>query len=109
MADAYASAVGTTVLQITEIPQRPEAFDGALFLLNPKVDEEDIRRAFERFGKILYCTFETYMVTLKFSSHDDALEVRRAGDWLELCESLDTLYNDRSYDGRLGDDEGRGW
>ena len=32
MADVYASAVGTTVLQIKEIPPRPAEFDGALCL-----------------------------------------------------------------------------
>ena len=32
MADVYASAVGTTVLQIKEIPPRPKEYDGALCL-----------------------------------------------------------------------------
>ena len=34
MADLFASAVGTTVLQIREVPPRPKEFDGALCLFN---------------------------------------------------------------------------
>ena len=32
MGDLYASAIGTTVLQIKEIPDRPAEYDGALAL-----------------------------------------------------------------------------
>ena len=41
MNQTYASAVGTTVLQITEIPDRPSDFDGVLCLfdLAESVDE----------------------------------------------------------------------
>ena len=54
MADVYASAVGTTVLQIKEIPPRPNEFDGALCLFDPKagVDEAAVRLALSRFGEI---------------------------------------------------------
>ena len=40
MGDVYASAVGTTVLQIKEIPPRPTQCDGVLCLFNLKVDKE---------------------------------------------------------------------
>ena len=36
MADVYASAVGTTALQLKEIPTRPTRFDGALCIFDPK-------------------------------------------------------------------------
>ena len=54
MADVYASAVGTTVLQLKEIPPRPTEFDGALCLfgLKPGKDKEAIRAALGRFGEI---------------------------------------------------------
>ena len=32
MGDIYASAVGTTVLQLKEIPTRPKDFEGALYI-----------------------------------------------------------------------------
>ena len=40
MGDAYASAIGTTVLQLKEIPPRPSHFDGALCLFDLKMTEE---------------------------------------------------------------------
>ena len=44
MGDLYASAVATTVLQSTEIPERPHAFDGALalFELHDGVDQASV-------------------------------------------------------------------
>ena len=53
MGDLYASAVGTTVLQLKEIPPRPKEYDGALCLAGvADVDEKVIRANLERFGKI---------------------------------------------------------
>ena len=37
MGDVYASAIGTTVMQLKETPQRPVEFDGALVLFGVKV------------------------------------------------------------------------
>ena len=55
MADLYASAVGTTVLQLKEIPQRPRSYDGALclFELEHGADGTRIRAAFAPFGYLL--------------------------------------------------------
>ena len=46
MGDLYASAIGTTVLQLKEIPSRPKEYDGALCLfdLAAGVDEAAPRR-----------------------------------------------------------------
>jgi hypothetical protein len=50
-----------------------------------------------------------------FSTHEDALTARDAASQLvHICGGIDTLYNERSYDGRRGeagraDDDGRGW
>ena len=47
MGDLYASAIGTTVLQLKAIPPRPPAFDGALCLfgLGEHVDASAVRAA----------------------------------------------------------------
>ena len=45
MGDLYASAIGTTVLQLKEGPQRPEKFDGALVLFGVQVGESEVRAA----------------------------------------------------------------
>ena len=48
----YASAVGTTVLQLAEIPPRPAFLDGALAIFGAKegLDEAQIRNALEQRG-----------------------------------------------------------
>jgi hypothetical protein len=114
MADVYASAVGTTVLQLKEIPPRPKAFDGRLCLFGLKsgVNEEAIRDAF---GEVASCCLGDDPPTLLFPSHEAALRAKEVGHWSELCEGVDMLYNERSYDGRhsgdggRSDDNGRGW
>ena len=111
MADVYASAVGTTVLQMKEIPPRPREFDGALCLygLKPGVQEASIRDVLGRFGEIASCELDKSPAVVRFTTHDAALAAKRgASAWTaQLCEGVDTLYNERSYDGRHGDDDGR--
>ena len=116
MGDLYASAIGTTVLQIKEIPPRPAEFDGALCLFNlaEGVDEARIRAALEEFGTIEDCKLGGWpSAIVRFSSHESAVAAKHAAP-LGICDGFDTLYNERSYDGRKGasdrdDDEGRGW
>ena len=114
MADVYASAVGTTVLQLKEIPSCPQEFEGALCLFGLKTDEETIRAAFAAFGEIISCSLASWPAVVRFAAHESALAVKKAGSWPLLCDGVDTLYNERSYNGRHGaegfeDDEGRGW
>ena len=114
MADVYASAVGTTVLQLREIPHRPQQFDGALCLFGLKAGGQAIRAAFAAFGEISSLELDRSPAVVRFASHASALAVREARPWPELCDGVDTLYNERSYNGRRGDDgfeddEGRGW
>ena len=120
MADVYASAVGTTVLQLKEIPTRPEDFAGKLCLFNlvEGADKQSIRSQLQRFGEISSISFSSGVAYVQFATHDSALaalDAKKAGPWLEdLCMELDTQYNERSYDGRHGesgrrDDDGRGW
>ena len=118
MADVYASAIGTTVLQLKEIPPRPQDFDGklCLFGVKPGVQEAAIRAQLGRFGEIVSCELDRTPAAVRFTTHDAALAAKRdASAWAQLCEGVDTLYNERSYDGRNGDksgrddDDGRGW
>ena len=116
MGDLYASAIGTTILQIKEIPERPADFHGALclFTLAQGVDESKIRAELGRFGSIQDCKLGDWpSAIVYFSRHEAAVAAKRAAP-LSICDGVDTLYNERSYDGRKGeagrdDDEGRGW
>ena len=120
MADVYASAIGTTVLQLKEIPLRPKEYDGALclFELVEGVDQAAIRKALEKFGEVIEVEIEVGgwpPATVRFTTHEAALSAKRAATQLtHIAGSIDTLYNERSYDGRKGeegreDDKGRGW
>lgn len=121
MGDLYASAVGTTVLQIKEISPRPPDFDGVLCLfgLKPGVDEAAVRQALagDLGTEFKSCdlTFESEYGVVRFASHAAALQAKAAYSFSELCEGVDTRYNERSYDGRVDGedgrdgDEGRGW
>ena len=135
MADVYASAVGTTVLQLKEIPLRPPEFDGAvcLFGLKPEKKDDEIREALEikirdeirealeikirealdRFGTIKGIELNRDPAVVRFTTHEAALQAEKEVI-PELCDGMGTLYNERSYDGRKGeanrsDDDGRGW
>ena len=115
MADVYASAVGLRVLQMKEIPPRPQEFDGrvCLFSLKEGVDTEKIKSALKRFGTVVDCDMNRDPVVVTFASHEEALSAVEAGS-PDLCDGMDTQYNERSYDGRVGevgrrDDDGRGW
>ena len=104
MGDVYASAVGTTVLQIEEIPPRPQEFDGELCLFGLKagVGEAAVREALCRFGEIESCdlAFESSYGIVCFTTHAAALQAKAANGLSELCSGVDTRYNERSYDGR---------
>jgi len=54
----YGSAIGTTVLQLKELPPRPREYDGKLCLFDvaPSVDEADIRVMLSPYGEIVSCT-----------------------------------------------------
>ena len=52
MADLYASAVGTTVMQLKEIPKRDATYDGYVCIFGLKVDEEWLLATLRSFGEI---------------------------------------------------------
>ena len=117
MGSLYASAIATAVLQLKEIPTRPVEFDGAVCLFNlaEGVDEAAIEAALCAYGEITSCTLGSFApAVVRFTTHAAALAAKEAAPkLLHICDGIDTLYNERSYDGRSGldmaDDEGRGW
>ena len=106
MGDVYASAVGTTVLQIKEIPPRPQEFDGELCLFGLKagVDEAAVCQALsgDLSTEFESCdlAFESTYGVVRFTTHAAALRAKAANTFSELCGGVDTRYNERSYDGR---------
>jgi hypothetical protein len=58
MGSLYASAIGTTVLQLKELPLRPPEYDGKLCLFDvaPGVDGAAIKAALESHGDVISCT-----------------------------------------------------
>ena len=117
MGALYSSAIGTTVLRLKEIAARPAEHDGAicLFDLVEGVGEAAIRTALERFGTIVSIDTGASPVVVRFSTHEAARAARRAAaELVNIAGGVDTVYNERSYDGRRGeagrdDDDGRGW
>jgi hypothetical protein len=119
MGDLYASAVGTTVLQAKDIPMRPPEFDGALALfgLVEGTDVAAIEAAFAQFGEIVRIEMGAGRTptVVRFTRHAGALAAKEAAAHLTcVCAGVDTLYNQRSYDGRegvegLANDKGAGW
>jgi len=115
----YGSAIGTTVLQLKELPPRPREYDGKLCLFNvaPGVDEAAIKAALVPYGDIVSCTLgkTARRAIVCFATHAAAQAAKRAAAQLvHIGGGVDTLFNERSYDGRHGeagldDDEGRGW
>ena len=120
MGDLYASAIGARVLQLKEIPQRPAEYDGVLcfFDLEKGIDQAAIQNVLEKYGTIISVTVEADAwppATVRFTTHEAARSARRDAKKLtHIAGGIDTLYNERSYDGRKDeagrdDDEGRGW
>jgi len=115
----YGSAIGTTVLQLKELPPRPREYDGKLCLFNvaPGVDEAAIEAALVPYGDIVSCTLgkTARSASVCFATQAAAQAAKRAkAQLVHIAGGVDTLFNERSYDGRHGeagfdDDEGRGW
>ena len=110
------------MLQLKEIPPRPAEFDGALCLFGvvAGVTEDMLAAYFSEFGDVQRIETDGPLrqthgvVVVRFLTHEAALEAKRAEAPPNMYGGADTLYNDRSYDGRSGevgreDDDGRGW
>ena len=103
---ADASAIGITVLQVTEIPPRPKTYDGAIGLFPPLkegLDEMALRNAFESFGPLNRCAVGGWPPACAyFETHEEALAAKAAGPPAGVCGGINTLWKDHPY-------EGRGW
>jgi hypothetical protein len=77
MGDLYASLIGTTVLQIREIPPRPPEYDGILCLFGLAADETAVCAALTPFGAIRECRLDLTPAQVHFATHEAARAVRR--------------------------------
>ena len=104
MGDLYASAVGTTVLQFKEVPDRPLEYDGLLTLgdVRPGKAEEAIRAALAQFGEVVSVErlADEGQARVAFISHDAVRKALAAGAIDGLCAWLAAVYNDRPYNER---------
>ena len=104
MGDLYASAIGTTVVQLKEIPPCPVNMRGALCLfdLQPGADEPTIRAALEPFGTVNSIEIGSWPpAVVRLATHDAALAIKEvAATLVHICAGIDTLYNDHPYNGR---------
>ena len=108
MNQLYASAVGTTVLQLKEIPPTPEEYLGALCLFGvaDSISESAITTALHCFGKVVSCQLNGPLrlaqkaVLVHFSSHAEALRAKGSVSVDGLYAGADTLYNEHPYDKR---------
>ena len=105
------------VLQIKDIPPRPECFDGLLCLGGVPVgtDEAKIKQALEGFGTIESCVANeqsSLPYRVKFKLHAAAEQVIADAPKVEgLYEYVFVGYNSRPYDDldSTPSGEGRGW
>ena len=77
MADLYASAVGTTVLQLKETPKRPVKYDGFVCIFGLKVDKEWLLTRLRTFGEITSVDLTSDPPTVRrlyFRKRDVAME-----------------------------------
>ena len=104
MGDLYASAIGTTVVQLKEIPPCPPDMRGALglFDLQLSADEQTIRAALEPFGTVNSIEIGGWPpAVVRLATHDAALAIKEvAATLVHICAGIDTLYNDHPYNGR---------
>ena len=100
------AAIGTTVMQLREVPARPSVYNGALclFKLVDGVDEAAIRAALEAFGEVVKVHIEeggSPAAIVHFTTHEAAVRAKQSGARLtHIATGVDTRYNERSYDDR---------
>ena len=101
MPDLYASAIGTTVLQLKEIPERPAEYNGqlALYALEEK-SEAQVRAAFESHGTITKVELGGGHppAIVHFTTHAAAEKAAAAG--APVCKGQSTLFNELPYDAK---------
>ena len=98
MGDLYMSAIGTTTIQLKEIPPRPPELDAAVCLGEPVkgIDEAVLR---DRFDDFISCDLHRSPAVLLFATRDAACAAIVKGPGA-LGVWLDFQYNERAYDDR---------
>lgn len=104
MANMYASALGTSVLQLREVPVRPKQDVGAMRACRLPAGfatEKAIRNAYQRFGEIVAVEVRADdEVTVRFKSREAVLKALNF-DMKALGFGMDAFvcheYNDRAY------------
>ena len=104
MGDVYASAIGTTVLQATQLFPCPARFEGVLCLFGvcDGVDEAAVRRAFGKLRGFEGVDLAAAPPVVRFTTHAAALRAMAEAVLTGVCAGVDMLYNERPY-------EKRGW
>ena len=114
MGDLYASAIGTTVLQLKEIPPCPPAYVGALYvgMLDPGIDKAQLQTMMSAFGPIAEggCSLLPKYLNkgelvsngiVRFQSHLNAKQAVKADASQFGPKAFFTLhYNELNYDHR---------
>jgi hypothetical protein len=110
MGDLYASAIGTTVLQLKEIPPCPLEFKGALYvgMVYPGVDVPQLQDTLSAFGPLVAggCSLHTQgelhrYAIVRFTSHASAEQAAQANaSTLGVGEFFTLHYNELEYDHR---------
>ena len=107
MADLYASAVGTSVLQLREVPERPERMEGVVCMqhLAAGTTLRHLRAAVATSCvgalKVTMASDDAH-AHLRFRSDEEASEMMASGseEIRKLCADVVPLYNDASFDQR---------
>jgi hypothetical protein len=109
MGDLYASAIGTTVLQIKEIPSCPPVFTGALYVgeVFPDIDIPQLEDSMSAFGHLaesgcsLHKQGEKRYAIVRFRSHATAEKAATEdASTLGIGKFFTLHYNQLEYDHR---------
>ena len=88
-----------------------QEFDGLLAVFGVKagVDEAAFKSSLSSVTEDISIDLNAHPAVIRFGTHQQALQAKTLTVWSKLCDGVDVLYNDRSYDGSNGKDKGRGW
>ena len=109
MGDLYASAIGTTVLQLKEIPSCPPSFTGALYIgdVDPGVEVPQLEDTMSGFGQLaqsgcsIHTQGEAKYAIVRFEDHATAEQVAKEDAKRVGVGTFFTLhYNKLEYDHR---------
>ena len=103
MGDLYASPVGTTVLQIKEMPPRPAEYDGLLCIEGAQCESgEELIVELQQFGVIeSYSAGTNAEYRVKFKVHRDAERAAAEAPKLGVCKKAFIAFRDYdAYDDR---------